>query len=182
MPTKGGAQRLSILGTLPVGDIDYYKASLKMQQYFPLAKDLTFLVEGEVAYGDGYGKTKELPFFENYFAGGPQSVRGYQPNTLGPRDSKNLPFGGASKIAGTAELFFPVPFMEESKTIRLGTFLDAGNVFNRNFDVGTLKYSTGLSARWLSPFGALVFSVAQPINASGNDKVQRFQFSFGSGF
>jgi outer membrane protein insertion porin family len=123
-----------------------------------------------------------LPFFENYFAGGPQSVRGFQPNTLGPRDSKNLPFGGASKLAGTAELYFPVPFMEESKTVRLGAFMDAGNVFKRDLDIGDLRYSTGLSARWLSPFGALVFSVAQPINATRNDKVQYFQFSFGSGF
>ncbi len=182
MPTRGGAQRVSLLGTVPVGNIDYYKASLKLQQYFPIARDLTFMVEGEVAYGDGYGNTHELPFFENYFAGGPQSVRGFQPNTLGPRDSKNLPFGGASKLAGTAELYFPVPFMEESKTVRLGAFMDAGNVFKRDLDIGDLRYSTGLSARWLSPFGALVFSVAQPINATRNDKVQYFQFSFGSGF
>jgi outer membrane protein insertion porin family len=182
MPTRGGAQKISLLGTVPAGNIDYYKASLKLQQYFPLARDLTVLIEGEVAYGDGYGDTHELPFFENYFAGGPQSVRGFQPNTLGPRDSKNLPFGGASKLAGTAELFFPVPFMEESKTVRLGAFMDVGNVFKRDLDIGDLRYSTGLSARWLSPFGALVFSVAQPVNATRNDKVQYFQFSFGSGF
>jgi outer membrane protein insertion porin family len=182
LPTRGGAQRVSLLATVPFSDLDYYKASLKLQHYFPLAKDLTFMVEGEIAYGDGYGKTDGLPFFENYFAGGPQSVRGFQPNTLGPRDSRNLPFGGSSKLAGTAELFFPVPFVPESKNIRLGTFLDAGNVFDGTYDFGELRYSTGISARWLSPFGALVFSIAQPINASGNDKVQHFQFSFGSGF
>jgi outer membrane protein insertion porin family len=182
LPTQGGAQRISLLASAPFSDLNYYKASLKLQQYFPLARDLTFLMEGEIAYGDGYGKTKQLPFFENYFAGGPQSVRGFQPNTLGPRDSRNLPFGGSSKLAGTAELFFPVPFMQESKSIRLGTFIDAGNVFDGSYDWGRIRYSTGLSARWLSPFGALTFSIAQPINASGNDKVQHFQFSFGSGF
>ncbi|MGX2041241.1 outer membrane protein assembly factor BamA [Methylocaldum sp. MU1018] len=188
-PTKGGAQRLSLLASMPVSDLNYYKASYKLQHYFPIAKDLTFMMEGEIAYGDGYGDTGKLPFFENYFAGGPQSVRGFQPNTLGPRTKNNSrgyggndPFGGSSKLVGTAELFFPVPFMQDSKNLRLGTFLDAGNVFDGTYDLGELRYSAGLSARWLSPFGALAFSVAQPLNASGRDEIQNFQFSFGSGF
>ncbi len=188
-PTKGGAQRLSVLASVPVSDLNYYKASYKLQHYFPIAKDLTFMVEGEIAYGDGYGDTRDLPFFEHYFAGGPQSVRGFQPNTLGPRTRANNqglggndPFGGSSKLVGTAELFFPVPFMQDSKNLRLGTFIDAGNVFDGTYDLGEIRYSAGLSARWLSPFGALAFSVAQPINARGRDEIQNFQFSFGSGF
>ncbi|BBA34300.1 OMP85 family outer membrane protein [Methylocaldum marinum] len=188
-PTKGGAQRLSLLASVPFGDLSYYKASYKLQHYFPIAKDLTFMIEGEIAYGDGYGDSKKLPFFEHYYAGGPQSIRGFQPNTLGPRTRPNnqglggnLPFGGSSKLVGTAELFFPVPFMQDSKNLRLGTFLDAGNVFDGTYDFGEIRYSAGLSAKWLSPFGALAFSVAQPLNASGRDEVQNFQFSFGSGF
>lgn len=70
-PTEGGAQRFSVLGTLPFSDLNFYKASIKLQQYFPLAKDFTLMVMGEVAYGDGYKGTSTLPFFENYFAGGP---------------------------------------------------------------------------------------------------------------
>ncbi|CAI8933161.1 outer membrane protein assembly factor BamA [Methylocaldum szegediense] len=188
-PTKGGAQRISVLASLPFSDLTYYKASYKIQHYFPIAKDLTFMIEGEIAYGDGYGNTRDLPFFEHYFAGGPQSVRGFQPNTLGPRTRPNSqgfggndPFGGSSKLVGTAELFFPVPFIQDSKNLRLGTFIDAGNVFDGTYDLGEIRYSAGLSARWLSPFGALAFSVAQPINARGRDEIQNFQFSFGSGF
>ncbi|MBP1149630.1 outer membrane protein insertion porin family [Methylocaldum sp. RMAD-M] len=188
-PTKGGSQRLSILASVPISDLNYYKASYKLQHYFPIAKDLTFMLEGEIAYGDGYGDTGSLPFFEHYFAGGPQSVRGFRPNTLGPLTKPNnqglggnLPFGGSSKLVGTAELFFPVPFMQDSKNLRLGTFIDAGNVFDGTYDLGEIRYSAGLSAKWLSPFGALGFSIAQPINASGRDDVQNFQFSFGSGF
>jgi outer membrane protein insertion porin family len=47
---------------------------------------------------------------------------------------------------------------------------------------GFLRYSAGLSARWLSPFGALSFSIAQPLNTEKGDRTQNFQFSFGSGF
>lgn len=193
-PDRGGQQRFSALGTVPGSDLEYYKVSYKQQHYFPLAKDLTLRLHGEVAYGDGYGKTDELPFFENYFAGGWGSVRGYDTNTLGPRDSRARPFGGSSKIIGNAELFFPVPFMPETKSVRLGTFFDAGTV-NDGFKFDNLRYAAGLSGEWLSPFGALSVSVAMPLNAGtttyqdneGNNQEQRddkkyFQFNFGQNF
>ncbi|WAK03428.1 outer membrane protein assembly factor BamA [Methylobacter sp. YRD-M1] len=193
-PDRGGQQRLSALGTVPGSDLEYYKVSYKQQHYFPLAKDLTLRLHGEVAYGDGYGKTDELPFFENYFAGGWGSVRGYDTNTLGPRDSRARPFGGSSKIIGNAELFFPVPFMPETKSVRLGTFFDAGTV-NDGFKFDNFRYAAGLSGEWLSPFGALSVSVAMPLNAgtttyqdnAGINQEQRddkkyFQFNFGQNF
>jgi len=180
-PSEGGQQRLSLLATVPGSELEYYKVSYKHQQYFPIAKDLTFRLLGEVAYGDGYGGTKDLPFFEHYFAGGVKSIRGFDDNTIGPRDSRNDPFGGSSKIIGKAELFFPVPFVEDVKSIRLGAFFDAGTVSN-GFSSSDLKYSVGISGEWLSPFGALAVSFAIPMNAGNEDKKQSFQFSFGSGF
>ncbi|MDP2180165.1 outer membrane protein assembly factor BamA [Methylicorpusculum sp.] len=180
-PTSGGQQRLSALATVPGSDLEYYKISYKQQEYFPIAKDLTFSLSAEAAYGDGYGKTDDLPFFENYFAGGVRSVRGFNDNTLGPRDSTNRPLGGSTKLAGSAELFFPVPFMKESKSIRLGTFIDAGMV-DDSFSFNEMRYSAGISGEWLSPFGAISVSVAKPINLEDQDDERNFQFSFGSGF
>lgn len=194
-PSKGGQQRLSALATVPGSDLEYYKVSYKHQIYFPLAKDFTFRLHGEVAYGDGYGKTNELPFFENYFAGGTGSVRGYRNNTLGPTDHRkvngvlvpNNPFGGSTKVIGNAEMFFPVPFFSETKSIRLGTFFDAGTVSD-GLNVGDLRYSTGISGEWLSPFGALSVSAALPLNAKSGtasergDQEQMFQFNFGQNF
>jgi outer membrane protein insertion porin family len=157
-----------------------------MPHYCALSQNLTLSLSGEAAYGDGYGDIDDgLPFFEHYFAGGVLSgVRGFQDNTLGPRDSRGNPFGGSSKLIGSAEVFFPVPFIEDSKSLRLGAFIDAGNVFANDdaFKVGELRYSTGLSGKWLSPFGAIKVSVAQPVNARGDDQTQVFQFQFGSGF
>ena len=162
-PSQGGQQRLSGSITVPGSDLNYFKVSYKHQLYFPLAKDFIFRLQGEAAYGDGYGDTKELPFFENYFAGGTGSVRGFKNNTLGPRDSNSYPLGGASKIIGNAELFFPVPFLSETKSVRLGTFLDAGSL-SENLSVNEMRYSAGISGEWLSPFGALSISAAVPIN------------------
>ncbi|MEY2665890.1 MAG: outer membrane protein assembly factor BamA [Pseudomonadota bacterium] len=202
-PSKGGQQRLSALATVPGSDLEYYKMSYKHQMYFPLAKDFTLRVQGEAAYGDGYGSTKELPFFENYFAGGTGSVRGFRNNTLGPRETRtvgcennpvvcnyqNYTIGGSSKVLGSAEVFFPVPFMTETKSVRLGTFLDAGSVSN-GLNVDNMKYSAGLSGEWMSPFGALSVSAAMPLNANSTndpqsntrDQKQIFQFNFGQNF
>ncbi len=180
-PDEGGQQRFSAMVTIPGSDLEYYKLSYKQQQYFPIAKGVAFRLFGEVAYGDGYGDTDELPFFEHYYAGGVQSIRGYDDNTIGPRDSRDDPFGGSTKIIGKAELFFPVPFVEDVKSIRIGSFIDAGTVSD-GFDIGELRYSVGLSGEWLSPFGALAVSFAIPMNAGSDDEEQVFQFSFGSGF
>jgi len=195
-PSSGGQQRFSALVTSPgISDLTYYKVSYKHQLYFPLAKDFTFRLQAEAAHGDGYGNTKNLPFFENYYGGGTGSVRGFRNNTLGPRDhvlvngvlTPNNPLGGSNKIIGNAELFFPVPFLSETKSVRLGAFFDAGTISN-SFSVNNLKYSTGLSGEWLSPFGALSVSAALPLNAvrgtngDPGDQKQMFQFNFGQNF
>ncbi|MEQ1635594.1 MAG: outer membrane protein assembly factor BamA [Methylococcales bacterium] len=201
MPTQGGQQRFSALSTIPGSDLLFYKVDYNHQHYFSIAKDLTFRLRGEIAYGDSYDKQRggsTLPFFENYFNGGVRSVRGYNDNTLGPRDSTGNPIGASSKVVGNAELFFPVPFVEDLKSVRLGAFLDAGSVFEGvDFNDASryMRYSAGLSGEWLSPFGALAVSVAYPINkkevaykdSSGIDQQVKdndrlFQFSFGQNF
>ena len=186
--TRGGQQRASALITVPGSDLEYYKIGYKQQYYFPIASDFTFRLLGEVGYGDGYAGTNGLPFFENYYGGGPGSVRGFRQNTMGPRDTpppnsgqSSRPFGGSAKIMGSAELFFPVPFLSDLKSVRIGSFLDAGNISD-GLNFNNMRYSAGLSGQWLSPFGAISVSVAQPFNASDTDNVQSFQFNFGSGF
>ncbi|QXP84845.1 outer membrane protein assembly factor BamA [Methylococcus sp. Mc7] len=183
--TSGGAQRLTGLFALPFSTLQYYKANVRLEQYFPLTQDLTLWLNGDIGYGGGYGGggNSVLPFWEHFYAGGPNSVRGYQPNSLGPRDSRGFAFGGNSKLTGSVELLFPVPFAgEKLKSVRLGTFVDGGNVFTNSPELSDLRFSTGISAKWLSPFGALMFSIAQPLNSQSGDRIQNFQFNFGSGF
>lgn len=182
---RGGQQRISALVTVPGSDLDYYKVTYKHQHFFPLSNDFTFRLLGEIDHGGTYGKTAVLPFFENYYAGGTNDVRGFMQNTLGPRDSLNRPFGGSTKAIGKAELFFPLPFLSEIKSVRVGTFLDGGTLADSLSLSGLhsfFRYSAGLSGEWLSPFGALAVSIAHPLNSQTNDLTQAFQFTFGSGF
>jgi len=181
-PTSGRQQRLSASLTVPGSDITFFKLGYKHQEYFPVAKDLTFRLRGEIGYGDGYGDTEKLPFFQNFYVGGVQTLRGFNDNTVGPRDSNNRPWGGSTKVLGNAELLFPVPFFEDNQSMRLGTFLDAGMVSDGGFDTEYMRFSFGLSGTWLSPFGAITVSAAMPMNTDENDDEQRFQFSMGSNF
>jgi len=184
-PDRGALRRLSGEVAVPVGDLQFYKLNFTEQHYFPFSDTVSLMLSGTLGYGDGYGGTSELPFFENYYAGGFRTLRGFKDNTLGPRDEYDDPLGGDRMIVGRSELFFPVPFLDQqSKNFRMSVFADAGNVFAPGdpLKVGELRYSTGLAAVWISPFGAISVAIAQPFNDGPDDETQRFQFSLGAGF
>ena len=183
LPTRGSLSRLSGEVALPGGDLTYYKLFARHQRLFPLRGDFVFAAEGEIGYGDGYGGTDELPLTENFFAGGLRSVRGFKANTLGPQDSLGQPLGGNLKVAGTAELILPLPFTKDSGTFRVTGFLDAGNVYGpgEDFDLGSLRYSTGVAAIWLSPI-PLTMSFAKPLKSEPGDETQTFQLTIGTSF
>ena len=169
--------------------LEFYKISYKTQYFRPLIGDFVLSMKGELGYGQAYGGTSEFPFFENYYAGGPRSVRGFKENTLGPRDYYyNNPLGGNIKLIAGAEIVFPIPFIEAARdSVRLSAFVDSGNVYNSNkigykFDIGQLRYSVGFGAIWQSPFGLVSVSYAKPFNTRPGDEVQQFQFNFGQQF
>jgi outer membrane protein insertion porin family len=183
-PDRGSLSRLSAAVAIPGLDLSYYKLTARHQRFFPLLRDITLMIDGEVGYGDGIGDTEDLPLTRNFYAGGIRSVRGFESNTLGPRDSRGEPLGGDLKMVGNFELILPVPFLSDSRNFRLTSFFDIGNVFgpNEEFAVGNLRYSVGLSAVWLSPLGPLTVSIAAPLKTEDQDETQPLQFTFGTSF
>ncbi len=182
---RGSLNRLSADIAFPLSDLEYYKVGFKNLTFFPISKSLTLSLGGEIDYGNGYGNTSELPFFENYYAGGPGSVRGYKANTLGPRYiSYNEPSGGSFLTVGSTELLIPAPFLQDSNNLRLFAFADGGNVFNSYSDFGwnKLRFSAGIGFKWFTPVGPIAVSLAQPLNSKSGDQTQQFQFTFGVPF
>lgn len=186
LPTRGVQHRISSEFAVPSfgNSIEFFKLGYRAQWYHPVLRDFIFTVKGDVGYGDGLFGTDSLPFFENFYAGGPRSVRGYEENTLGPRDSNNRPLGGNIRVTGGAEMIFPLPFLKEFKQVRFAAFFDAGNVYasDESFSLNEIRYSTGLSGIWISPFGLVSVSIARPIGDKMGDETQPFQFTFGSTF
>ena len=86
-PTAGSSTVLSVSTTVPGSDLSYYRASVRQRYYRPLSANFVFGFQGELGYLDAYGDTEETPFFQNFYAGGPRSLRGFESNTLGPRST-----------------------------------------------------------------------------------------------
>lgn len=184
-PNRGGKQILSLELNLPSSDLEYYRLGYRNSRYFPLSKIMTLKLNADLGYGEGYAGD-ELPFFRNYYAGGIGTVRGFEGNSLGPQDEFGDPLGANTKITGQMELLFPPPGETFADSMRLGFFLDAGNVFDvsggEKIRADELRASGGVMLSWLSPVGPLSFSFAYPLKYDETDKREVFQFNIGAGF
>ena len=87
-PTAGSSTVMSLSSTIPGGDIDYARLNIRQKYYKPMKRDLVFGFNIELGYLTPFGDTKEPPFFQNFYAGGPRSLRGFESNTLGPRSTE----------------------------------------------------------------------------------------------
>ena len=95
-------------------------------------------------------------------------------------DSERVWGFGANHMTGQADT--PMPGAAQDRSLRLAWFVDGGQVFNNRYDLGELRYSTGLGFFWSSPFGPLRLSYGQPLNEKRTDHIQKIQFTFGTGF
>jgi len=183
-PTSGSLQSATTDITLPGGSARYYKLNYRFDDYLALTTNYTYHFKSTIGYGHGYDD-EPFPFFKNYYAGGPDSVRGYQTSTIGPHDILDDPLGGSHSLLITNEVLFPatiiVPMLPDDKSVRLGAFLDMGTV-GENYALGDIRMSAGISGLWISPFGPMKISIAKPFRSQPFDETQVLQFTFGQQF
>jgi outer membrane protein insertion porin family len=195
LPTQGTYQSLGAFVSVPGGaanPMEYYKLTYSGNYYQSIAAGFIVMGRANLGYGNGFGSTKGLPFFANYFAGGPEGVqgqvRGYETNTLGPQDSLGDPMGGNKLATGTLAIIFPNPF--EADKLRTSVFMDGGNVYSTlpqnlgGTPSGPPRYSAGLAIDWQVPVMNFMInlSVAKPLNRQRGDQAEPFQFNIGTNF
>jgi outer membrane protein insertion porin family len=207
LPSRGMLNRFTAEASLPGSDLEYYRLSYDFEYYRPLSRWLILKAAVSLGYGNAYGKTSSLtcydrdeltqqilpgsdhscglPFFKNFYAGGPGSVRGFTANTLGPTTdlggfSRTQPLGGPVKTTGTFEFFFPQ--LLGGAGTRISAFVDYGNVFRRtsDFALSSFRVTTGLALQWQSPVGPISISYALPLRKEDGDEIERLQFTFGN--
>ena len=182
-PSRGYLLEAGAEVGLPGGDVKFWRLQTRGQWLQPIWGPIVLSVNGEFGMADGYGG-KPLPFFKNFYAGGVDSIRGFEQSSLGPRDTNGDFVGGNRRVVGNVELLFPMPGVKTDKSVRLSVFADIGNVFGafEEMKFGDLRSSVGIGVSWFSPVGPLKFSLAKPLKQKPEDKVERFQFLLGRVF
>jgi outer membrane protein insertion porin family len=129
-----------------------------------------------------YGDSDEVPIYERFYAGGANTVRGYEERSIGPKDSVSLdPIGGESVLVGGAEYTFPI----YADVIRGAVFYDVGNVWAdaSDFATGDFKSGTGVGVRVKTPIGPVKVDYGYPLDdVPGEEKKGRIYFSISRGF
>ncbi|XPF94316.1 outer membrane protein assembly factor BamA [Colwellia sp. RE-S-Sl-9] len=181
-------------------------------------------------YGTINGNDQIFPFQENFRAGGADTLRGFETNIVGPRAINRYPrtipslgqeaccfsedsdavflsqrsVGGNALVLAGIELIVPTPFLDEgfSNSVRSSFFVDAGNVWDTEFNINdyrdltpiefskvrdfsdpnTYRASAGMSVQWLSPMGPMIFSFAKTLKSEFDDDTKFFTFNIGQTF
>ncbi|MGN1392696.1 MAG: outer membrane protein assembly factor BamA [Succinivibrionaceae bacterium] len=155
LPTEGNKQSASITVSVPGSDIQFYKMRADTTHFYPLDKERKYILNfrGKVGYGNGYGsmngKDQVLPFFENFYTGGDEWLRGFEYNTVGPKAIYTTSYmgnyssmgtdnasGGNAIYAASLQLIVPTPFASEGyeNSLRTSLFVDVGNVWDTTYN------------------------------------------------
>ena len=210
LATRGHSQNLNLMVTLPGSDLSFYKIDYSAQTFLPVSTSTSLRLHTKLGYGNSYGSTDGLPFYENYTAGGEGSVRGFESGTLGPRntpatgtyssagqeyysDRDTEALGGNIMITGGVEYLFPMPFIKDNKALRTSLFWDVGSVYSSKcylstttgcdgIDLSQMASPVGVGVTWYSPMGPLSVNLALPVKKPEDAETQVFQFSLGQTF
>jgi outer membrane protein insertion porin family len=204
-PTAGSSQRASFGITTPNSDVNYFKTEIDGKWYFPLSRNQrwSFLARLKMGYGNGYGDVggidQILPFTQHFTAGGADSLRGFENNTVGPRGVQVTPsavvidpngkvilgnesndtisissrsLGGNAMILGGIELIVPTPFVEVDfdNSVRTSLFVDVGSIWDTEFDFD--RYTTLDVNTSFNNDGLIDYSDPSLYRASGGLSVQ----------
>ena len=198
-PTAGTLNVISASVAIPGSSLTYGKLSHRFKYFRPLSNNFIFSIRTELGGLFAYGDTETAPPYENFSAGGLNSVRGVEQNSLGPRavydnffSTYNRPVGGTYSLEGGFDLIFPIPFLEDTRSVRSSVFLDYGNVFSEEcrsyetncseLDLSELRYSLGLGVTWITALGPMSFAISSVFGDDELDETETFQFEIGNQF
>ena len=185
-PTQGWRHviRLEFAGSF-LGGADFYKTGYEITYYRKLVGKLVGALHSAISFAEGYND-QELPSFERYFMGGANSLRGFTIREVGPLTNAGDPLGGEQSLIFNVELQYPL-----TKTFRLFTFYDRGNVYgsgdniestDTTINLSKMRESVGGGIRFFSPFGPISLSYGFKLDQRPGESAGEFHFSAGNAF
>ena len=175
------------------GDAAYVRTATDVRGYVPLTDGIVLGGHLGGGYIGGYGG-QDVRLLDLYYRGN-ETVRGFAPGGIGPRDGNSLnqdALGGKAFYSSSVEVRTPVPFAPASLGLSAVGFVDAGSLFSANKTASALpgltensaapRISAGVGLVWDSPLGPLQTSYGFALSKQAGDKIQPFNFGVGSGF
>jgi outer membrane protein insertion porin family len=192
------------------GDVSYLKTAIDGKYYTPLVADIVGLIHVQTGMLNSIGSS-QLRMLDQ-FQMGPNLVRGFAPNGIGPRDLTFFPYTGSGDALGgtkywgvSAELQMPFWFLPKEVGLKGAVYADAGSLWDYQGptswaatgevnspgcpacgmqfdDTNVIRTSVGVGLIWQSPFGPLRFDYAVPLTKGKYDITQEFKFGGGTSF
>jgi outer membrane protein insertion porin family len=178
MPSRGGQTVLSLEFAGLGGDTRFVKGIVSTTYFKTIWFGHIISGRAEVGHILGWGGA-QVPIFERFYLGGPNSLRGWKFRQVSPIDETGFPIGGTTELLGNVEYMVPLPF-----GLRIAGFFDAGNVYTSSarIDLTEVRSDVGGGVRWLSPFGPLRLDYGIKLDRKKGEDLGAFQFSVGSAF
>nr|MBN2277373.1 outer membrane protein assembly factor BamA [candidate division Zixibacteria bacterium] len=134
----------------------------------------------EIGWMDYFGASDQIPLSERFYTGGPNSVRGFKYQRLGPLDSAGVPLGGKFMVVWNVAEVRRVIY----KMIGAAVFIDYGSVWRRaaDFRFGDMRASIGAGLRASTPIGIIRLDYGINVDHKGKEPSGRLYFSMGNTF
>jgi outer membrane protein insertion porin family len=177
-PSRGSLATLSVDVAGLGGDAQFVKFNGTTARFQPIWLNHILAGRLHAGYVFAYGGD-DVPLFERYFLGGPNSIRSFKFRDLAPEDDRGVRIGGTSEVLGTVEYVIPLPL-----NFRLAGFVDVGNAygFGTDFDLTDVRKAAGGGLRWISPFGPIRIDYGVNLDRRSGEEFGAFHFSVGSPF
>jgi outer membrane protein insertion porin family len=165
------------------GNRDFWKFYSRASHYIPFPHNSALEIKARMGMEKPYDDTSSIPIYERFFAGGADSIRGYDERTVGPVDPVTAdPLGGQSVLIGNIEYIYPL-----FSFLKVAAFYDVGNVWEKMGEIGSggFKSGIGFGVRVKTPMGPIKLDYGIPMNTEpGQDrrKSGRFHFSASNTF
>jgi outer membrane protein insertion porin family len=158
------------------GDKNFYRVKTKASYDMPLifASVLEFRLRTGII--DRFGDSDYVPVYENFYAGGAYSIRGYNERKVGPLDpGSGDPIGGKSMVVANIEYTIPVVDF-----IKAAVFYDTGNVWTKVSDISLDGYKSGIGVglRIKTPIGPMNLDYGYPLDDEPGESERSGKFYF----
>jgi outer membrane protein insertion porin family len=172
----------SVAGGVLGGSNDYYSIEARGSEFIPVFRAqtqvLSLIARGGVI--EHYGKSSDVAWYDKFFLGGPDDLRGFEFRDVGPKDVNDVPIGGKTYGMFTAEYT-----MDVVKPLRFAFFYDAGFLNSGAYDFNPSRYNDdfGFGLRMYVMGAPLALDYGIPLTTDHqNKKGNQFNFSFGTRF